>query len=57
MACARVCGKYLKLSAKDSRQFTGSISLNTLIEPMRKSMTTPGFRYGADVTVNGTPAW
>lgn len=53
--CVLMCGKYIKITAGQSRNFFGGgLSWSTWLGP---STSIPGLRYIRTVTVSGQPAW
>ena len=53
-ACARVCGKWIKLPAGSAQALTGAISMDKFFGSMNTNAT---LRYAGTAIINGTPAW
>jgi hypothetical protein len=52
--CVLMCGKYLKMSASQSKSFLGGLGWSAMMAP---SNSVPQLHYVRTVTVNGQPAW
>jgi hypothetical protein len=56
--CVMVCGKYMELSASDSKSMLAGAGWSDLVGSMVGSPSaTPGLHYVGTVTVDGQPAW
>ena len=53
-ACSLMCGKYMKMPAKEAKSMLSGIGWSDLVG---QSSTLPNWSYVRTVTVNGQPAW
>ena len=53
-ACALMCGKYLELTASQTKSMLGDLGWSSFLGP---SSSVPQLHYVRTVTVNGQPAW
>jgi hypothetical protein len=53
-ACTLMCGKYLEMTASESKSMLNGLSWSSFLRP---PSSVPQMRYVRTVTVNGQPAW